>query len=111
MKKLFKGCRRKVTAVMAIALVASFSPVASIDAASKANNLVILVGEKDAGWCAQDSPGIDQIAMKNSVSEGLMTMNIQGKVVPYLAKSLTSTPDYCFKVDFDIQVSARYPAL
>ncbi len=94
MKNIFTGGRRKVAATMAIALVASMGQVGSIDAASKANNLVILVGEKDAGWCVQDSPGIDQIAMKNSVSEGLMTMNIQGKLVPYLAKSLTSTPDF-----------------
>ena len=94
MKKIFSGSRRKVAAVMAIALVASMSPVASIDAASKANNLVILVGEKDAGWCSQDSPGLDQIAMKNAVSEGLVTMNSEGKVVPYLLKSISSSADY-----------------
>ena len=94
MKNLFTGGRRKVAAVMAIALFTSLSPVAPIDAASKANNLVILVGEKDAGWCSQDSPGLDQIAMKNAVSEGLMTMNSEGKVVPYLLKSVSSSADY-----------------
>ncbi|MGA1258565.1 MAG: ABC transporter substrate-binding protein, partial [Ilumatobacteraceae bacterium] len=93
MKHLFRGGRRKVAAVMAVALVASLSQVAPTNAASKANNLVILVGEKDSGWCAQDSPGLDQILMKNSVAETLTILNDQGKVVPYLAKSVTSSAD------------------
>ena len=46
MKNLFTGGRRKVAAVMAIALFTSLSPVSPIDAASKANNLVILIAEK-----------------------------------------------------------------
>ena len=54
MNKLFTRGRRKVAATMAIALVASMGQVGSIDAASKANNLVILVAEKDSSWCAQD---------------------------------------------------------
>ncbi|MEY3816958.1 MAG: hypothetical protein RI966_935, partial [Actinomycetota bacterium] len=94
MKKLFTGGRRKVAAVMAIALVASLSPVSSIDAASKANNLVILIAEKDASWCAQDSPGLDQIVAKNAVAETLTILNDKGKVVPYLAKSLTPSADF-----------------
>jgi ABC-type transport system substrate-binding protein len=93
MKHLFRGGRRKVAAVMAVALVASLSQVAPTNAASKANNLVILVGEKDSGWCAQDSPGLDQILMKNSVAETLTILNDQGKVVPYLAKSVRSSAD------------------
>jgi ABC-type transport system substrate-binding protein len=94
MKKLFTGGRRKVAAVMAIALVASLSPVSSIDAASKANNLVILIAEKDSSWCAQDSPGLDQIVAKNAVAETLTILNDKGKVVPYLAKSLTPSADF-----------------
>jgi len=92
MKHLFKGGRRKMAAVMAVALVASLSQVAPTSAASKKNNLTILISEKDAGWCAQDSPGIDQIAIKNSVAETLTIRNDKGKIVPYLAKSVTS-PD------------------
>ena len=86
MNKLFTRGRRKVAATMAIALVASMGQVGSIDAASKANNLVILVAEKDSSWCAQDSPGLDQILMKNAVAETLTILNDKGKVVPYLAK-------------------------
>ena len=94
MNKLFTRGRRKVAATMAIALVASMGQVGSIDAASKANNLVILVAEKDSSWCAQDSPGLDQIAMKNAVAETLTILNNKGKVVPYLAKSLTPSADF-----------------
>ena len=90
MKQLFRGGRRKVAAVMAIALVASLSQVAPTNAASKKNNLTILISEKDSGWCAQDSPGLDQIAIKNSVAETLTIRNDKGKVVPYLAKSIAS---------------------
>ena len=89
MNKLFTRGRRKVAAVMAIALFTSLSPVSPIDAASKANNLVILIAEKDSSWCSQDSPGLDQIVAKNAVAETLTILNDKGKVVPYLAKSLT----------------------
>jgi ABC-type transport system substrate-binding protein len=93
MKHLFRGGRRKVAAVMAVALVASLSQVAPTNAASKANNLVILIGEKDSGWCSQDSPGLDQILMKNAVAETLTILNDQGKIVPYLAKSVKGSAD------------------
>ena len=93
MKNIFTGGRRKVAATMAIALVASMGQVGSIDAASKANNLVILVAEKDSSWCSQDSPGLDQILMKNAVAETLTILNDKGKVVPYLAKSITPSAD------------------
>jgi ABC-type transport system substrate-binding protein len=90
MKQLFRGGRRKVAAVMAVALVASLSQVAPTSAASKKNNLIILISEKDAGWCSQDSPGLDQIAIKNAVAETLTIRNDKGKIVPYLAKSITT---------------------
>ena len=53
MKHLFQGGRRKVAAVMAIALVASLSQVAPSNAANHLtkNNLTILIGEKDISWC------------------------------------------------------------
>jgi len=94
MKHLFRGGRRKVAAVMAVALVASLSQVAPTSAASKANNLVILVAEKDADWCSQGTPGLDQVLMKNAVAETLTILNSEGKVVPYLAKSVTSSADF-----------------
>ena len=94
MKQVFRGSRRKLVAFMAVALVASLSQVAPTNAATKKNNLTILISEKDAGWCVQDSPGLDQIAIKNAVAETLMIRNSSGKIVPYLAKAMTSSADY-----------------
>ena len=94
MKHLFQGGRRKVAAVMAVALVASLSQVAPSNAATKKNNLTILISEKDAGWCLQDSPGLDQVAIKNAVAETLTIRNSSGKIVPYLAKAITGSADY-----------------
>ena len=95
MKHLFQGGRRKVAAVMAIALVASLSQVAPSNAAKQKNKLTVLISEKDAGWCSQDSPGLDQIAIKNAVAETLTIRNASGRIVPYLAKSVT--PSNSFK--------------
>jgi len=58
--------------------------------AKEKNNLVIMIGEKDAPWCNQDSAGIDQVSAKNSVLETLTLQNDAGKMVPYLAKTVTS---------------------
>lgn len=95
MKHLFRGGRRKVAAVMAVALVASLSQVAPTSAAPKnKNNLVILISEKDESWCSQSSPGLDQVAIKNAVAETLTIRNSNGRVVPYLAKSVTGSADF-----------------
>jgi len=93
MKHLFRGGRRKVAAVMAVALVASLSHVAPA-AAARGDDILILIGEKDSGWCAQDSPGLDQIIAKNAVAETLTIMNEKGKIVPYLAKTVENSADY-----------------
>ena len=54
-------------------------------------NLTIMIAEKDSGWCNQDSPGIDQISLKNAVLEPLLKPNADGNMVGYLAKSFTTT--------------------
>ena len=82
MKHLFQGGRRKVAAVMAIALVASLSQVAPSNAAKQKNDLTILTGEKDDSWCSQTSNGLDQVAIKNSVAETLTIRNASGRIVP-----------------------------
>jgi len=94
MKHLFQGGRRKVAAVMAIALVASLSQVAPSSAASKKNDLVILISEKDASWSPQNSPGLDQVALKNAVAETLTIRNSSGRIVPYLAQSFKGSADF-----------------
>jgi peptide/nickel transport system substrate-binding protein len=51
--------------------------------------LTILISEKDDSWCSQSSPGLDQVAIKNAVAETLTIRNASGRIVPYLAKSVT----------------------
>ena len=57
------------------------------------NNLVIMIGEPDGGWCNQNSPGVDQVAAKNAVLETLTILNDQNKIVPYLAEKVTASAD------------------
>lgn len=103
MKSVFKRSRRVAASIMAVAFVASLSQVAPTSAAKDKNNLTILVAEKDADWCSQGTPGLDQVLMKNSVAETLTILNNSGKVVNYLAESITSSSDY---KTWDIKVRA-----
>jgi len=64
-----------------------------VPSAAAKNNLTIMIGEPDAGWCNQDSPGIDQVAAKNAVLETLTILNDQNKIVPYLAEKVTASAD------------------
>ncbi len=61
--------------------------------AAAKNNLTIMIGEPDAVWCNQDSPGIDQVTAKNAVLETLTILNDRNKVVPYLAKTISASAD------------------
>ena len=61
--------------------------------AAAKNNLTIMIGEPDADWCNQGSPGVDQVAAKNAVLETLTILNDQNKVVPYLAEKVTASAD------------------
>ena len=72
--------------------VAATAP-AAVHAASAKNNLIIAIQEPNGAWCTQDSPGIDQVAAKNSVLETLTIVNDKGKMVPYTAKSVTMGAD------------------
>ena len=77
---------------VALAVSTIAVPVSGAKQAPKAaakNDLTIMIGEPNGGWCNQDSPGGDQIAAKNSVFETLTILNSENKIVPYLAKSVT----------------------
>jgi ABC-type transport system substrate-binding protein len=82
---------------LGVALAASTIAVpvsgAKAPSASAKNDLTIMIGEPNGGWCNQDSPGVDQIAAKNSVFETLTIMNKDNKIVPYLAKSVVGSND------------------
>ena len=66
--------------------------------AEQKKNLTIMIAEKDAGWCNQDSPGIDQISAKNLVLETLTKPNDKGQMVPYLAEKITTTDNKTWTV-------------
>jgi len=66
--------------------------------AEQKKNLTIMIAEKDAGWCNQDSPGIDQISAKNLVMETLTKPNDKGQMVPYLAEKITTTDNKTWTV-------------
>ena len=89
---------KRLAVVLGVAVAASTVAVPSSGAAkisaSAKNDLLIMINEPDAGWCNQDSPGIDQVAAKNSVLETLTIMNDKGKIVPYLAEAFSSSADF-----------------
>ena len=79
---------------VALAVSTIAVPVSGAKQAPKAaakNDLTIMIGEPNGGWCNQDSPGVDQIAAKNSVFETLTILNKDNKIVPYLAKSVVGS--------------------
>jgi len=87
---------KTAAALLAVGVVASVAPVAASAAAPAAkakNNLIIGISEPNASWCSQPSPGVDQVAAKNAVLETLTIINDKGKMVPYLAKSVTGSAD------------------
>ncbi len=93
------GLFRKLSIGLGLALAVSTIGVSASSAKSvpqakrTAKDIIILIGEKDAGWCTQDSPGGGQIGASGSVLEGLTIMNNKGDIVPYLAESLTPSAD------------------
>jgi ABC-type transport system substrate-binding protein len=87
---------KTLAALLSVGVIASVAPVAANAAAPAAkakNNLIIGIGEPNANWCSQQSPGVDQVAAKNSVLETLTIVNDKGKMVPYLAKSVVGSAD------------------
>ena len=89
------GLFRKVSIGLGLALAVSTVGISGSNAKSipqakrSGKDIIILIGEKDASWCSQASPGGGQIGASGSVLEGLTIMNNKGDIVPYLAESLT----------------------
>ena len=93
------GLVRKLSIGLGLALAVSTvgvsaSSAKSVPSAKKAINLVVMLGEKDSGWCTQDSPGGGQIGASNAVLETLTVMNKKGVMVPFLAKAISHSADY-----------------
>ena len=96
MKHLFQGGRRKVAAVMAIALVASLSQVAPSSANTKKSGGELTVGvfNQLLGSCVNPNASNSALGIMRAVYEGLFEQQEGGKVVPYLAQSMTPSADF-----------------
>ncbi len=96
MNKSFKGSRRKIAAVMAIALVASFSPIASIDAAPKKSGGELTVGVFNSLLSSCYSPNASNSALgiMRSVYEGMFEQKRDGSLSPNLLESISPSADY-----------------
>jgi len=98
MKKLFTGGRRKVVAVMAIALVASLTQVSSSGAAGadtpkRGGNITVGVFDSFPGYCMADSLANSALMGARTVYETWVEQRADGKIVPYLLKSWEHSAD------------------
>ena len=97
MKYLFKGGRRKVAAVMAVALVASLSQVSASGAATDKPKYggMLKVGIFDSfpGYCMADNLANSALMGGRTIYETWFEERTDGKIVPYVAKSVTRSAD------------------
>ena len=98
MKKLFTGGRRKVVAVMAIALVASLTQVSSSGAAGadtpkRGGNITVGVFDSFPGYCMADSLANSALMGARTIYETWVEQRADGKIVPYLLKSFEHNAD------------------
>jgi len=98
MKKLFTGGRRKVVAVMAIALVASLTQVSSSGAAGadtpkRGGNITVGVFDTFVGYCTADNLANSSLMGARAIYETWVEQRADGKIVPYLLKSWANSED------------------
>ncbi len=98
MKYLFQGGRRKVATVMAIALVVSLSQVSASGAVSSVapkygGTLKIGVFDSFPGYCMADVLANSALMGARSIYETWFEQRTDGKIVPYLAKSVSHSAD------------------
>jgi len=98
MKNLFTGGRRKVAAVMAIALVASLSQVTTSgatapDAVKRGGKITVGVFDSFPGFCMADNLANSALMGGRTIYETWVEQRIDGKIVPYVLKSFESSAD------------------
>jgi peptide/nickel transport system substrate-binding protein len=98
MKYLFRGGRRKVAAVMTIALVASLSQVSSSGAspvvsAKYGGNITVGIFDSFPGYCMADNLANSALMGARTIYETFVEQRSDGKIVPYLLKSFTHSAD------------------
>ncbi|NBP41791.1 MAG: hypothetical protein EBU68_03285 [Actinobacteria bacterium] len=99
MKKLFTGGRRKVAAVMAIALVASLSQVTTSGASGastpkRGGNITVGVFDSFPGFCMADNLANSALMGARTIYETWVEQRADGKIVPYVLKSFEHSADY-----------------
>ena len=98
MKSLFRGGRRKVAAVMAIALVGSLSQVSSSGAspvvsAKYGGQLKVGIFDSFPGYCMADNLANSALMGARTIYESWVEQRSDGKMVPYVLKSFSHSAD------------------
>ncbi len=98
MKKLFTGGRRKVVAVMAIALVASLTQVTTsgasgADTPKRGGNITVGIFDSFPGFCMADNLANSSLMAGRTIYETWVEQRADGVIVPYLLKSIDKSPD------------------
>ena len=98
MKSIFTGGRRKVVAVMAIALVASLTQVSSSGAAGadkpkRGGNITVGIFDSFPGYCMSDNLANSALMGARTIYETWVEQRADGKIVPYLLKSWEHSAD------------------
>jgi len=98
MKSIFTGGRRKVVAVMAIALVASLTQVTSSGAAGadtpkRGGNITVGIFDQFPGYCMSDNLANSALMGARTIYETWVEQRADGKIVPYLLKSFEHSED------------------
>jgi len=97
MKHLFRGGRRKVAAVMAVALVASLSQVAPSSAAEKPKSggtLSVGIFDSFPGYCMADNLANSALMAGRTIYETWVEQRADGKIVPYVLEKVENSADF-----------------
>jgi peptide/nickel transport system substrate-binding protein len=97
MKQLFRGGRRKVAAVMAVALVASLSQVAPTSANTQpkaGGTLSVGIFDSFPGYCMADNLANSALMAGRSIYETWVEQRSDGKIVPYVLSRIENSPDF-----------------
>ena len=98
MKKLFTT-RGKISAVLAVAFVASFSQVSSsgasvADTPKRGGNIKVGIFDTFPGFCTGDNLANSALMGARSIYETWVEQRNDGKIVPYLLKSFEGSADF-----------------
>lgn len=98
MKKIFTGSRRKVAAVMAIALVASLSQVTTsgasgADTPKRGGKIKVGIFDSFPGFCMADNLANSSLMAGRTIYETWVEQRADGRMVPYLLKSVDKSAD------------------